>query len=176
MEWIGKARSCYFGPSFFDYRIVPEATRADFINLFPANCKAGIMCGVLLKEIRCKCKFYVCRSCWRGQVYCTKSCRKICQREMHREAQRKYRHTEKGKETRRLYEKTKNTQKNRGNPGDDSATPPKSCDMEPEKRSGNRPRCAFCGSIGVVVDHFPRRAYGGKVFSEGSGFERGPYP
>ena len=134
------------------------------------------MDGVLLKEICCKycgCTFYLCRSCWRGQVYCPgESCRKVCQREMHREAQRKYRHTEKGKETRRLYEKTKGSKKNRVFPGDDTPTSPKACDMKPPQQFGNRPRCLFCGLSGIVVAQFPRRDYGGRVFSAEIGIER----
>jgi len=129
------------------------------------------MGDVFLKEIRCKycgCTFYVCRSCWRGQIYCGKTCRKACQIEMHRKAQRKYRHTEKGKETRRLYEKTKDSKKNSVSPGDDTATGAKTCGIDLPKRFGNRPKCLFCGSIGVVVSKFPRRAYGGKVYFKGN--------
>ena len=72
--------------------------------------------------------------------------------------------------------KKKNSKKNRLNPGDDSSIPQKDCDMEPKKRSGKRPRCHFCGSIGVVVGHFLRRDYSGGVFSDVTGFEKTPYP
>ena len=180
VEWMVKARSSRFGPSFFDYRIEPEATNSTYISVFPANCKVGMMGDVLLKMVRCRCcgrYFHVCRSCWRGQAYCGERCREIRQRRLHQIAQKKYRHTDKGRKTHRLYEqKRRKNQKKKKIMGDDSATPPKSCDMESKKRSGNRPRCLFCGSIGVVVDQFPRRAYGGKFFSEGSSFERAPYP
>ena len=138
-----------------------------------------MMGDVLLRVVQCRCcgcLFHICRSCWRGQAYCGERCRRIRQRQLHREAQSKYRHSKNGKETRRLYEKTKNSKKNKLNPGDDSSTPQKDCDIEPKKRSGNRPSCLFCGSIGVVVDHFPRRAYAGRVFSDVTGFEKTPYP
>ena len=139
-----------------------------------------MMGDVLLRMVRCRCCgriFHVCRPCWRGQVYCGERCRKTRQRRLHRTAQRKYRHTDKGRKTHRLYEQNRRKKKKKKKTmGDDSATPPKSCDMELKKRSGNRPRCLFCGSIGVVVDQFPRRAYGGKVFLDATGFEKTSYP
>jgi len=59
--------------------------------------------------------------------------------------------------------------------GDDTATPQGTCDIEPPQRSGNRPKCLFCGLSGIVVAQFPRRAYGGKVFSEGMDLKREGY-
>ena len=136
---------------------------------------------VLLKEVQCKyCGrvFYICRRCWRGQAYCGKICRKLCQMEMHREAQRKYRRTAKGKKTHRKYEKErreKKMKKNSKTMGDDTATPQGACDIEPPQRSENRPKCLFCGLSGIVVAQFPRRAYGGKVFSEEMDLKREGY-
>ena len=133
---------------------------------------------VLLKEVRCKyCGrvFYVCRRCWHGQVYCGKRCRKICQREMHREAQRNYRQTAKGKKTHREYEEKRRIKKNKKTMADTGTTPHGACDIDPPKRPGNRPRCLFCGLSGIVVAQFPRRDYGGRVFSEEIGIERAKY-
>ena len=147
--------------------------------MIPVRTNLPWMGDVLLRVVQCRCCgcfFHVCRSCWRGQAYCGERCRRIRQRQLHRKAQGKYRNSKKGKERRRLYEKTKKSKKNGLNPGDDSSTPQKDCDIEPKKRSGNRPSCLFCGSIGVVVDHFPRRAYAGRVFSDVTGFEKTPYP
>lgn len=129
--------------------------------------------SILLKEVRCRhCGelFYVCRRCWRGQVYCGDTCRKIHQEASHREAQRRYQRTERGKETRRQAARRRRMKKSKKTVADDTATPPKVCDREPSKRSGDRPRCLFCGASGIVVDRFPRRAYGGKVFSDEIGF------
>lgn len=111
------------------------------------------MRDILSIEVQCLCcgfRFYVCRSCWRGQAYCGERCRRIRQSQLHRKAQRKYRYSKKGKERRRLYEKRKKSKKNGLKPGDDSSIPQKDCNIEPKKRSENRPRCHFCGSIGVV--------------------------
>lgn len=139
-----------------------------------------MMRDVLLRVVQCRCCglfFHVCRSCWRGQAYCGERCRRMRQRLLHRIAQRKYRHTDKGRKTHRLYEQERRKPKKKKKiMGDDSATSPPSCDMEPKKRSRNQPSCLFCGSIGVVVDHFPRRDYGGRVFSDATGFEKTPYP
>ena len=128
--------------------------------------------AVLLKEIRCKhCGgiFYVCRRCWRGQVYCGDRCRKICQRESQREAQRRYRRTEKGKKTHRDYEQKRRIKKNKKTVADEGTTPQEACDIEHPQRPRNRPRCLFCGLSGIVVAQFSRRAYEGKVFSEEMG-------
>lgn len=125
--------------------------------------------SVLLIEVRCRhcgAIFYVCRRCWRGQAYCGETCRKIHQVESHREAQRRYRRTERGRETHRKYEQKRRIKENRKTVADEGATPPEACDIGPPKRPGDRPRCLFCGMSGILVAQFPRRAYGGRVFSE----------
>ncbi len=53
-----------------------------------------------LREVNCRwCGeiFYICRSCWRGQAYCSDQCREAGKRKTRREAQKRYRETEKGK-------------------------------------------------------------------------------
>ena len=45
----------------------------------------------------CGTPFYVCRPCWRGQCYCCDTCRHAAKAQQRREAQRKYRSTDKGK-------------------------------------------------------------------------------
>ena len=76
---------------------------------------------MLLLQLRCRwCElvFYICRCCFRGQAYCCDECRIAGQRQNHREAQRKYRQTEKGKkahrqaENRRRYGLSQKSQKN----------------------------------------------------------------
>ena len=142
------------------------------------DCKAGMVDELVLKEVKCKyCGqiFYVCRRCWRGQVYCGKRCRKICQRPMRREAQRKYRQSDKGKKTRRKYENDRKKKKNRKKTSDTSTTPQATFDIEAPESPGNQPKCLFCGLSGIVVVQFPRRAYGGKVFSEEMDLKREGY-
>jgi len=85
---------------------------------------------------------------------------------MHREAQRTYRQTAKGKKTHREYEEKRRIKKNKKTVADETTTPREARDIEPPERPGNRLRCLFCGLSGIVVAQFPRRAYGGKVFSE----------
>jgi len=123
--------------------------------------------------IRCRLcgkTFFVCRCCWRGQAYCSEQCRVAGQRKMHREAQRRYRRTDKGKrahclaENRRRYGLNENNQKNMD---DASSTVPFQWGKGVLRCIKNRPfhvdtlpKCHFCGSYGLLVDAFPRRGYG----------------
>jgi hypothetical protein len=50
---------------------------------------------------RCGLVFLVCRRCWRGQIYCSEECRIEGMRKNHREAERRYRQTDKGKKAHR---------------------------------------------------------------------------
>lgn len=131
------------------------------------------MSVLLLLQLRCRwCElvFYICRCCFRGQAYCCGECRIAGQRQNHREAQRKYRQTEKGKkahrqaENRRRYDLSQKSQKNMD---DASSTVLQGWCMKLAKAVGNRflyvnkpPRCHFCGSYGQIVEAFPRRGYG----------------
>jgi len=59
-------------------------------------------------EILCRCCgkiFYMCRACYRGHVYCSLKCRIAGYLQKHREAQKKYRNTKKGKSNHRENEK-----------------------------------------------------------------------
>lgn len=53
----------------------------------------------------CATSFGICRSCWRGQVYCRPECRESRQKRKHCQAQRRYRQKEKGKAAHREYER-----------------------------------------------------------------------
>ena len=123
----------------------------------------------------CHIVFFICRRCFRGQVYCSDKCRIEGRCRNHREAQRRYRQTPKGKkahceaENRRRYGLSK---KNKKNMDDRSTTllPGRCitlliftrllilCARSWFDRTG---RCHFCGSCGVIVDTFSRRGYGG---------------
>ena len=66
----------------------------------PAVCKFGGMSNLYLINIECRwcdLTFCICRSCWRGQAYCCNICRLAGRLKNCREAQRKYRKTDKGK-------------------------------------------------------------------------------
>lgn len=124
---------------------------------------------VLLKEIRCKrCGkvFYICHSCWRGQTYCSKLCRKAAQREAHRKAQKKYRQTEKGKIAHRRQEKERRLRNFKKTVDDDTSTPSKSNDNLCVTSPPSHPCCCFCGRKGQIVDQFPLRGYGRRYLED----------
>jgi hypothetical protein len=53
----------------------------------------------------CGFRIVICRSCWRGQAYCSDACRESRQRRLHCQAERLYRQTENGKAVHRALEK-----------------------------------------------------------------------
>ena len=129
---------------------------------------------MLLVEVCCPwcgARFYVCRRCWRGQAYCGEECRILGRRRVHREAQRRYRQTPKGKkahrqgENRRRHGLSKKNEKKMDDPSSQglslgfikllSGGPvllvPGGAGLE------RRGWCHFCGCRGRVVDRFPRR-------------------
>lgn len=122
----------------------------------------------------CNTGFCVCRYCWRGQAYCSDSCRIAGYRRSHRRAQHHYRQTPKGKrshclaENRRRYRKKSQNSKKM----DDQGTNPCLFRVVVSSRKRNsvlfRPdfpsRCHFCGRWGQIVAHFPRRRYGKRVY------------
>ena len=55
--------------------------------------------GRLFNCKRCRSQVIICRSCDRGQVYCSKACSARSRTERRREARARYRRTEKGRET-----------------------------------------------------------------------------
>ncbi len=73
-------------------------------------CEPGHLFGLREEAIVVRCRecgtsFGVCRSCWRGQGYCGPGCQEAGQRRLHRQAQRRYRQTEKGKAAHRQAER-----------------------------------------------------------------------
>ena len=128
---------------------------------------------MLLIKISCRwCGliFCICRSCFRGQAYCGDPCRIAGKRKNHREAQRKYRQSDKGKKAHRNAENRRRhglIPTIRKNMDDASSTPlSKRCIRELCRFSThlfhekNNPYCHFCGCDGQIVDQFPRRGYG----------------
>ncbi len=131
---------------------------------------------LLLIEIRCRwCGliFCVCRSCFRGQAYCSNPCRLAGKRKNHRKAQRKYRRTAKGKknhckaENRRRYGLSEKMHQSIRKMDDATTTVLSQWYMGLLWGVRNwlfhaqtHPTCHFCGSYGHLVDEFPRRGYG----------------
>ena len=118
----------------------------------------------------CDAVFCICRRCFRGQAYCCTTCRLYGRRKNHREAQRRYRQTEKGKKAHREAENRRRhglNQKNLKNMDDPSSTGLPTWFMTPIKAvkrrlftAGETVRCHLCGSNGHLVAQFPRRGYG----------------
>ena len=122
----------------------------------------------------CDLFFCICRSCWRGQAYCSDECRIAGKLKKHGEAQRRYRQTLKGKkahceaENRRRYRLNKKSQKKM----DDASTTvlPVWCMtlilyawlvvLHARTCFDKTGCCHFCGASGAIVDKFPRRGYG----------------
>ncbi len=132
---------------------------------------------VLLLEIECRwCgrRFCICRCCWRGQVYCCEECREAAKHEAHREAQRRYRWTGRGKQAHRDAEKRRRMglSKKRKEIVDDAGTTPpyreltlqygslKACNAWASESGCRIGRCYVCGSWGIIVERFARRGYG----------------
>ncbi len=118
-----------------------------------------------LKEIVCRwCDkiFYVCQSCWHGQAYCSDTCRNPAQKKIRTKAQRRYRQTEKGKNTHARSERRRRLGQSKKNMDDASTTPSCTHDNNSHNRNSTTPYCHFCSSKGVVVEHFPHREYGGR--------------
>ena len=142
----------------------------------PAVCKFGGMSNLYLINIECRwcdLTFCICRSCWRGQAYCCDICRLAGKLKNRREAQRKYRKTDKGKkahcesENRRRHGLSKKNQNEQKNMDDATTTVLPAWCIGLLLCSQNRIfhvqkalHCHFCGCSGVIVDKFPRRGYG----------------
>lgn len=106
--------------------------------------------------------FYVCQCCWRGQAYCSGTCRVIAQREAHNKSQRIYRRTDKGRKAHQEDERRRRMRLSKKTVDDDSSPPPISHDTISAILFFITPCCHFCGAKGVVVDRFPRRGHGGR--------------
>jgi len=155
-------------PGFYEnFRYKPEAKQKHIINYLlrlPVKSSLWLM-KIFLIRICCRwchCCFLLCRSCYRGHVYCSQACRKAGRRHSLNQAQRRYRKTQKGKkshlesENRRRYGKKRPCVKKM----DDHTSSPRLIvpSMDPY-----RPllvgTCHFCGRKGWIVDAFERRKY-----------------
>lgn len=177
-----KARSHHFGLSIRfranGRKQKPKTTI--FLHCFPAFCKAG---GKKIELIQICCRecalyFCICRQCFRGQAYCCEDCRKKGYRRLHRQVQKRYRHTEKGKEYHRQAEKRRRWRLWQENENAKSAQNKMQPKLKrtislPEQQSllthqenglkaipGQTGYCHLCGSQGIIVEKFQRRGYG----------------
>ena len=123
------------------------------------------MKNLLLKKNICKrCGniFHVCKSCWRGQAYCSDACRTAAKSEAHRKNQQKYSSTKNGKQVRALAaSRRRRLSHSKKNVADTPSTPVS--DHVKRNYQGSTtllPHCLFCGKTGSIVDHFSRCGYG----------------
>ncbi len=123
------------------------------------------MCGsnhVLLIQIKCKCcfqSFFLCRSCYKGQVYCCENCRILTKKVAHRLAQSKYRTSEKGRKANRIAQRKRRIKKNKKSEADRGSILSSTCAMIAPLTLPGKVRCRSCGISGRVVTLFPRRGY-----------------
>ncbi len=124
---------------------------------------------------QCGLYFSICRKCYRGQTYCSDSCRNKGYRRLHRDAQKRYREKEKGKQTHleaerrrrwKLWEKSQQKEGNLNNRKEASkalkqCTPHfvKGEALKMKKCVGENSHCHFCRRDGIIVKKFPRRGY-----------------
>ncbi len=118
----------------------------------------------------CDFRFYLCRACWRGHAYCCGECRTAGTLKIKREAQRRYRQTEKGKKNHREAENRRRYRlsiKKQINMDDTSSTVlPNWCTSLIIRTQSHTlgvqmiPYCHFCGVLGQHIHKFPRRGYG----------------
>ena len=111
----------------------------------------------------------MCRSCYRGHCYCSVTCRIAGYLQNHREAQKQYRKTQKGKDQHILSEKKRRVRKKIVNKLSIIVKQTCMClSMTIQslyknnrlKNSGEITCCDKCGKQGVIVDKFPIRGYG----------------
>ncbi len=121
------------------------------------------MVEVFLLKITCRwCQqiFYTCHSCWRGQCYCSNTCKILGYRRNRQKRQRKYRKSEKGKKTHRKNENNRKKRLAAKKVGDARSHTFSSLIYFSPNTNSNRPCCRFCGQTGEIVITFPRRHYG----------------
>ncbi len=154
------------------HRKQPEAqTLYASLPRTPVDCKTGgIPMLICISRCRwCGGEFSCCRSCWRGQAYCSDSCRLKGYRRNRRKAKRLYRQTYEGKKQHREAEnrrrkrlKDKN-KKNMGHKGTRLPSKRVLNSLRPHRgpifHTIDPRRCRFCGRSGEIVDVFPRRGY-----------------
>lgn len=104
--------------------------------------------------VACRCcgsEVRICRRCWRGQRYCSDSCRATAKVSSHRHRQRKYARTPAGRESQRW----RSQRHRRKKTATDATTPPSDSGVLPPMN--HRTGCICCG--GKVLHPFVLGAY-----------------
>ncbi len=115
----------------------------------------------------CGLVFLLCSRCYRGHRYCCSECRTAARRQAVREAQRRYRQTDKGKKAHCDAEKRRRTGRSKGKKKAGTVTEllVKCCTpavmyalsiINTGSRTGESGHCHFCGCPGVTVNKFSR--------------------
>lgn len=122
---------------------------------------------MFLKAIFCRhCDrlFFVCQSCWRGQAYCSDTCRNIAYRKAKQRRQKRYRQTDNGREKHRCDQRKRRLRQSKKTVGDAASNFISPVLSSSQNSSLFPPCCHFCGARGVLVDEFSRRSYGARRF------------
>ncbi len=105
--------------------------------------------GVELRCLGCKKLVLICRSCWRNHRYCSTACSEEAERASHRNSQKKYSSSQKGKENRKVGQETRRgrsdktlLEKQPSNEADDSS---KVVEVAVGSAHEFGPECGFCG-------------------------------
>ncbi len=114
-------------------------------------------CGVL---------FFICRSCYRGQRYCSGPCRQTARREQRRAANRRHQQSDEGRldhrDRQRAYRQrriARVTDQGSASPLHSGSIAPQSDPAGPNARHVARRRacCVVCGRRGRLIEMFKRR-------------------
>lgn len=89
----------------FKYTRLPVRSKPDVVGSGTRGSRKETAEAITAVCRECGAGFGICRSCWRGQVYCSRVCRDAGKRRLHRQAQRRYRQTETGKAAHREAER-----------------------------------------------------------------------
>jgi hypothetical protein len=119
----------------------------------------------------CRAIFFICRSCDRGQRYCSDHCRQKARRRQHREANRRHQQSPEGKLDHRDRQRAYR-ERQQGGVTDQSSRPilvsvtiptprPESIDAESaiESSACSLITCIICGRSGYWIQSFSERGY-----------------
>lgn len=101
----------------------------------------------------CRTMFFVCKSCDRGQCYCSHECRQISRLQQKRNANDRYQRTDKGKLTHRLRQCAYRRNQTRLSVTDHGSTSQLQMRIKPASLP---PRCAICMRQSDWIDPFPK--------------------
>lgn len=113
----------------------------------------------------CGVPFFVCRSCYRGQRYCSDGCRQAARREQRRAANRRHQQSDDGRLDHRDRQRAYRQRRLAGVTDQGSAPAPASGSIaapgptgRTARRRARRPVCCIvCGRRGRLIEMFKRR-------------------